>query len=161
MTINDLSLAHHDGGPAAGLLEELCDAYAYSVKLGDEKTAAFRRRAEKRCTQPGFVLVTARAGGRLVGFAFAYALPAGDTHWWGEVQPEPSVDFVQETGSRTWVLSEIEVRRAWQSKGVGRALYDAVLDTRGEDRATLATGADAAAQPRGLDSHCPTAVPTP
>jgi GNAT superfamily N-acetyltransferase len=148
MTINDLSLAHHTGEEAAALLEELCDAYAdaYGVEWGEEKTAAFRRRAEKQFTRPGFALVTARAEGRLVGFVFGYALPARDTHWWGAVQPEPSAEFLAETGSRTWVLSEIEVRRTWQGKGAGRALHDAALGARGEERATLATGPDASAQ---------------
>lgn len=149
MAISDVSLAHHDGGESVALSEELCDAYAdaYGVEPGEEKTAAFRRRAEKQFSRPGFALVTARDEGRLVGFAFGYTLPAGDTHWWGGVQPEPTAEFLQETGARTWVLSEIEVRRAWQGRGVGRALHDAVLGARGEERATLATGPDAAAQP--------------
>ncbi|MGW4980291.1 N-acetyltransferase family protein [Streptomyces mirabilis] len=149
MTSKHVSLTHHDAEFAATLLGELGDAYAdaYGVEPGDEKTAAFRRRAEKQFARPGFALVTARAGSRLVGFAFGYTLPAGDTHWWGGVQPEPTVEFLEETGSRTWVLSEIEVRRAWQAKGVGRALHDEVLGARGEERATLATGPDAAAQP--------------
>lgn len=148
MTINDTSLTHHEGAEAAALLEELCDVYAdaYGVEPGEEKTAAFRRRAEKQFAQPGFTLVTARDGGRLVGFVFGYALPARDTHWWGGVQPEPSAEFLEETGTRTWVLSEIEVRRAWQGRGTGRALHDAALGARDEERATLATGPDAAAQ---------------
>jgi GNAT superfamily N-acetyltransferase len=149
MTINDVSLTHHDGKEAAGLLEGLCDAYAdaYGVGPGEEKTAAFRRRAEKQFTRPGFALVTARAEGRLVGFVFGYTLASGDRQWWGGVQPEPSAEFLEETGSRTWVLSEIEVRKAWQGKRVGRALHNAVLGVRGEERATLATGPDAPAQP--------------
>lgn len=149
MTTDHVSLKHHDGAQAAALLNELTDAYAdaYGVEPGDDKTAAFRLRAEKQFTRPGFALLTAQAGDQLVGFVFGYALPAEDTHWWGGVQPEPSAEFLEETGSRTWVLSEIEVRRAWQSKGVGRALHDAALGARGEERATLATGPDAAAQP--------------
>jgi hypothetical protein len=91
MTINDVSLMHHDGAEAAGLLVELRDAHAdaYAVEPDGEKTAAFRRRAEQQFTWPGFALVTARGGGQLVGFVFDYTLPAGDTHWWGGVQPEP------------------------------------------------------------------------
>ncbi|MFJ5780351.1 hypothetical protein [Streptomyces sp. NPDC093094] len=83
MTINDVSLAHHDGKEAAALLEELCDAYAdaYGVGPGEEKTGAFRRRAEKQFTRPGFAPVTARDEGRLVGFVLGYTLPAGDMHW--------------------------------------------------------------------------------
>lgn len=149
MTIDNVTLTHHDGEEASALLQELCDAYAdaYGVGPGEEKTAAFRRRAKKQFTRPGFALVAARDGSHLIGFVFGYTLPVGDTHWWGGVQPEPSARFLTETGSRTWVLSEIEVRRAWQSKGVGRALHDSVLGGRGEERATLATGPDAAAQP--------------
>ncbi|MEK8173320.1 GNAT family N-acetyltransferase [Streptomyces sp. M19] len=94
-------------------------ADAYGVAPSEEKTAAFRRRAEKQFSRPGFLLVTARAGGHLVGFVFGYALPAGDTHWWGGVRPEPTAEFLEETGARTWVVSEIEVRRARQGKGVG------------------------------------------
>ncbi len=148
MTMNTVSLTHHDGEDATALLEELCDAYAdaYGAEPGEEKTSAFRRRAKKQLTRPGFTLVVARDEGRLVGFVFGYTLAAGDTHWWGGVQPEPSAEFLEETGSRTWVLSEIEVRRAWQGKGVGRTLHDAVLGARGEERATLATGPDAPAQ---------------
>ncbi|WP_319056239.1 GNAT family N-acetyltransferase [Streptomyces europaeiscabiei] len=149
MTIDDVSLSHHGGEEASELLEELCDTYtdAYGVKPGEEKTAAFRRRAAKQFTRPGFALVTARDGDLLVGFIFGYTLSAGDMHWWGGVQPGPSAEFLEETGSRTWVLSEIEVRRTWQGRGTGRALHDAALGARDEERATLATGPDAAAQP--------------
>ncbi|MFE9258591.1 GNAT family N-acetyltransferase [Streptomyces sp. NPDC006879] len=149
MTVDGVSLTQYHGDEAAELLGELSDTYAdaYGVQPAEEKTAAFRRRAAKQFERPGFLLVAARSAGQMIGFAFGYTLPAGDTHWWGGVQPEPSADFVEETGARTWVLSEIEVRRAWQSKGVGRALHDAVLSARGEERATLATGPDAPAQP--------------
>ncbi|MGW0707106.1 GNAT family N-acetyltransferase [Streptomyces sp. NPDC002643] len=148
MAINDAVLACHDGAEVAGMLEELCDVYAdaYGVERGEGKTAAFRRRAEKQFSRPGFALVAARDRGRLIGFVFGYLLPAGDTHWWGGVQPKPSAEFLAETGSRTWVLSEIEVRREWQGKGMGRALHDAVLGARDAERATLATGPDAPAQ---------------
>ncbi|MEU6593115.1 hypothetical protein ABZ923_28455 [Streptomyces sp. NPDC046881] len=142
MTINDVSLAHHDGEEAAALLKELCDAYAdaYGVGPGEEKTGAFRRRAEKQFTRPGFALVTARDGGRLVGFVFGYTLPAGDMHWWGGVQPEPTAEFLEETVSRTWVLSEIEVRLAWQARGVGRALRASTRERRSPSRrGTLVT----------------------
>jgi hypothetical protein len=55
--------------------------------------------------------VTARVGAELVGFAFGYSLqPEGG--WWDGLSPEPPEGFIEETGSRTVVLSEIEVRRA-------------------------------------------------
>jgi len=65
-------------------------------------------------------------------------LAAGDTHWWAGLRPKPEGGFAVETGSRTFVLAEIEVRRAFQGGGVGRRLHDLLLSGRSEDRATLA-----------------------
>jgi GNAT superfamily N-acetyltransferase len=129
------------------MLDELCDAYAdsYGVEPITGKTSAFRGRALHQIDRPGFDLVTAHAEGRLVGFAFGYTL-ATDTRWWDGLQPDPAQGFSTESGSRTFVLSEIEVRRAWQSQGVGRALHDALIQGRSEERATLATGPDAGSQ---------------
>jgi len=143
---DEVDLAHHDGQAAEAMLDELCDAYAdaYGVEPG-EKVDAFRGRASKQFARPGFALVTARAVERLVGFAFGYVLQP-DTHWWTGLAPAPGEDFETETGARTFVLSEIEVRRAWQGSGVGRRIHDALLGDRREERATLATGPDAEAQ---------------
>jgi GNAT superfamily N-acetyltransferase len=86
--------------------------------------------------------VTARVGAELVGFAFGYSLqPEGG--WWDGLSPEPPEGFIEETGSRTVVLSEIEVRRAWQGGGIGRAVHDAFLSQRAEERATLASNPQA------------------
>lgn len=142
------ALTHHNGHEAAHLLDRLSDAYAdaYGAAPDSDKTAAFRHRALRQFGQPGFALVTATEGDQLLGFAFGRTLPAGDTHWWGGLQPEPPADFRTETGTRTWVLAEIEVRRTHQGHGLGRALHDAVLTARPEERATLATAPDAAVQ---------------
>jgi GNAT superfamily N-acetyltransferase len=149
MAPGDVWLARHDGAAARRLLDELGDVYAdaYGIEPEGEKTSAFRGRASKQFDRPGFALVTAYADDRLIGFAFGYTLQTGDTYWWKGLEPAPAEEFVMETGSRTFVLSEIEVRRAWQGKGVGRAVHDALLDGRSEERATLATGPDARAQP--------------
>jgi len=146
-TIDNLTLTHHDGAAAGRLLDELCDTYAdaYGVEPTTEKTSAFRSRASKALDRSGFNLVTARVGDQLVGFAFGYSLAAA-TSWWNGLEPAPSRDFSAETGTRTFALSEIEVRRAWQGTGVGRALHDALLADRPEQRATLATGPDAPVQ---------------
>lgn len=142
----DVDLSHHDGPAGEAMLDELCHAYAdaYGVQPGD-KVDAFRGRASKQFGRPGFALVVARAAGELVGFAFGYTLQP-DTQWWIGLVPAPGEDFEAETGARTFVLSEIEVRHAWQGSGVGRRLHDALLGDRREERATLATGPNAAAQ---------------
>ncbi|WNI14698.1 GNAT family N-acetyltransferase [Actinacidiphila sp. ITFR-21] len=146
--IDSVTFTHHDGQEAARLIGVLSSAYAdaYDVEPSSHKATAFEERARKQFDRSGFDLVTAHAANMLVGFAFGYRLKAGDTHWWGGVEPEPYADFLAESGSRTFVLSEIEVRRTWQSQGIGRRLHDALLGDRPEERATLATGPDAPAQ---------------
>jgi GNAT superfamily N-acetyltransferase len=143
----DVVIDHFHGEEARSLLGELCDAYgdAYGVEPTTDKTSAFRDRALQQIDRPGFDLVTARDDRRLVGFALGYTLTA-DTRWWDGLQPAAVEGFSTEHGSRTFVLSEIEVRRAWQSKGVGRALHDALMQGRPEERATLATGPDASSR---------------
>jgi GNAT superfamily N-acetyltransferase len=145
MTASDqVSLVHHTVDEVPCRLDELCDAYAdaYRAVPGEDigtKTSAFRDRATRALGGPNYSLVTAEADGRIVGFAFGYSLRP-DTKWWEGLSPEPEQGFVTETGARTVVLAEIEVRQAWQSKGLGRALHDAFLSGRAEERATLATG---------------------
>jgi GNAT superfamily N-acetyltransferase len=145
--IPDLTLSHNRRPQAGQLLEALCDVYAdaYGVEADGEKVPAFRVRAGRQLGRPGFELATAAVGAELVGFAFGATLSA-DTHWWDGLEPEPEAGFCTETGARTFVLSEIEVRRSWQGEGVGRALHDSLLSSRGEERATLATSPDAPVQ---------------
>jgi ribosomal protein S18 acetylase RimI-like enzyme len=146
-TPDGVTLVRHTVDDVPALLDELCDAYtdAYGVVPGEDigvKTAAFRDRATKALGAPNYSLVTARSGGQLVGFAFGYGLRP-ERGWWDGLEPEPPEGFTEETGSRTAVLSEIEVRRAWQGRGVGRAVHDAFLAGRSEERATLSTGPNA------------------
>lgn len=139
----DVTLAFHDSTDAAAVMDQLCDAYAdaYGAVPGEDtgqKSDAFRDRASKALEVPHYSLVMARAGDQVVGFVFGYSLRPGRS-WWDGLQPEPAEGFTDETGSRTVVLAEIEVRRAWQGRGVGRQLHDAFLARRNEERATLAT----------------------
>lgn len=135
-------LDHHDAGVGASLLDELSDVYAdaYGVEPG-EKVNAFRGRAVRAMETPRFDLVTARSDVGLIGFVFGYSLPA-DSAWWSGIEPPRDDQFTAETGSRTAVLSEIEVRRALQRQGIGRRLQEEFLSRRAEERATLATGVD-------------------
>jgi len=150
-TPDGVTLAHHSSEEATALLDELCDAYAdaYGAVPGEdtrEKSGAFRERGVGALGAQNYSLVTAQAAGQIVGFAFGYSLRP-ERGWWDGLQPEPPAGFTAETGSRTVVLAEIEVRRAWQSKGVGRALHDAFLSKRSEERATLASN------PKATETH--------
>jgi hypothetical protein len=144
MSPDAVKLMHYGAAEAGRLLDELCDAYAnaYGVEADGEKVPAFRDRATKALERPRYELVAAHVDDdQLAGFAFGYSLPP-DTFWWDGLQPEPPESFTVETGERTFVLAEIEVRRRWQGSGVGRALNDAILAGRQDERAT-----------RGLSCH--------
>lgn len=138
-----LTLTHHSSTEAIRLMDELCEVYtdAYGAVPGEdirEKSSAFRGRANAALEHANYSLVTAYVGDHLVGFAFGYSLrPEGG--WWDGLTPEPPEGFTTESGSRTVVLSEIEVRQAWQGKGIGRMVHDAFLSQRTEERATLAS----------------------
>jgi GNAT superfamily N-acetyltransferase len=147
----DLTVTHHTSAEAATLMDELCEVYAdaYGAVSGEdvgEKSSAFRQRATVAVKQAAYSLVAARVRAQLVGFAFGYNLRP-ESGWWDGLTPEPPSDFTDETGSRTVVLSEIEVRRAWQGKGIGRTVHDAFLSQRTEERAALASN------PKATDTH--------
>ena len=142
-----VQLAHHNSDRAAGYMDALCAAYAdaYGAVPGEDidvKSSAFRDRATKALGARNYDLVTAHADDELVGFVFGYSLRA-DRGWWDGLRPEPPAGFIDETGTRTVVLAEIEVRRSWQGKRLGRALHDEFLRGRAEERATLSTGPNA------------------
>lgn len=136
-----ISYEHHRTDAVSAFLDQMCDTYAdaYSVAPGERKTDAFRVRASRALKKPGFELVTVLHDNEIIGFAFGYPLPAGDTYWWNGLRPHREEGFAEETGQRTFVLAEIEVRQAWQSRGVGKRLHDELLAGRNEERATLAS----------------------
>lgn len=138
-----LTLTPHSATEAALLMNELCEVYAdaYGAVPGEdthEKSGAFRERATGALGATRYSLETAQVDGQLVGFAFGYSLRR-ERGWWDGLSPEPPEGFTEETGDRTVVLAEIEVRRAWQGRGIGRAVHDAFLSGRSEQRATLAS----------------------
>ncbi|MGB6161745.1 MAG: GNAT family N-acetyltransferase [Pseudonocardiaceae bacterium] len=144
---HDLDLAYHTSAETTELMDELCDVYAdaYGAVPGEDtrvKSSAFRERASAALHGVNYSLVTARIGDQLVGLAFGYSLWP-ERGWWDGLQPPPPEGFTEETGSRTVVLPEIEVRRAWQGRGLGRTVHDAFLSRRAEARATLASNVHA------------------
>ena len=107
---------------------------------------ASRFRVQRR--QPGFVLVAARSGGYLIGYAAGMPLRPS-TSWWREVTTTLPEQVTAEYPGRTFALVELLVRGAWRRQGTGRALHDLILAGRPEERATAvvpptATAAQAA-----------------
>lgn len=141
MTLEGYKFSRHGGSAAAEMLDDLAIVYAdaYGVEPG-EKVDGFRGRAKRAFAAPGFDLITAHAEAELVAFVFGYSLESDA--WWSGLDPEPPSGFTEETGSRTVVLSEIEVVKAGQRQGLGRRLHEEFLAGRSEERATLATGSE-------------------
>ncbi len=140
--VTDVTYSRLSADNAAGLMDRLCEVYAdaYGEVPGENtnvKTDAFRDRANGALGARNYGLVTAWVGDELVGFVFGYSLRQ-EREWFAGLDPAPEPGFTDERGGeRTVVLAEIEVRKAWQGKGIGRGLQDAFLSGRPEERATL------------------------
>ncbi|GLZ08738.1 hypothetical protein Acsp03_62040 [Actinomadura sp. NBRC 104412] len=139
----ELEVPH--GGEAPQMLDELAGVYVpvYAEPPYNSAPKFSRRRFEDRTRSqmraPGFRLVTARDGGRLVGFAFGFTMPAGS--WWGNASAPPG-EVLQE---RKFAVIELILDREHRGRGTGGALLDKLLEGRAERWATLAAviGADA------------------
>ncbi|GHJ43677.1 acetyltransferase [Catellatospora sp. TT07R-123] len=140
--MTDVTYTRLNDEAAAGVMDQLCEVYAdaYGEVPGEDttvKSSAFRDRATSALSARNYQLVTASVDGELVGFVFGYSLRQ-DRDWFVGLAPAPEPGFTDERGGeRTVVLAEIEVRKAWQGKGVGRGLHDTFLSGRHEERATL------------------------
>ena len=136
----ELAIQHHD---ASGLHEQRDELLAVHAEVNADRLddpfyslPRYWERLEAYAARDGFALVAGRLDNELVGFALGYTLPAG-SRWWrgfrGEVEPA----LLTETGERTFPLNELMIRTAWRRRGYARALHDALLRNRQEQRATL------------------------
>jgi ribosomal protein S18 acetylase RimI-like enzyme len=136
--LSDVTIRRHSGAEAGALADRVVGLFAavfgeppYLRGPGD--VVRFGELFREETARPGFRLVTAEAGGELVGFAYGHSLSA-DTRWWDGIDPRPDDAFVD---GRTFVIKELGVAAAWRRRRVGRRLHDALLDGRTEQRATL------------------------
>jgi ribosomal protein S18 acetylase RimI-like enzyme len=120
--------------------DELLAVYAevYADRLDDPffSLPRYWERLEAYAKRDGFSLVTGRVDGELVGYALGYTLPAG-SRWWQGFRGDVDPAELSENGHRTFALTEIMVRASWRRQGYARALHDALLAGRAEERATL------------------------
>jgi ribosomal protein S18 acetylase RimI-like enzyme len=143
MSVPGVVLRLVDGGQAAASEEELLALH--NEVYGTDHDSEYTRLLRVWRRQPGFVLAEARHGGYLVGYACGMPLRSS-TSWWKDLTtPLPAADVAEHPG-RTFALTELAVRAAWRRQGIGRALYNRLMDDRPEERATLtvAPGANAA-----------------
>lgn len=136
----DIPVRRLGGDDATNMIDAI--ALAYSQTYADSQTGEdvkhFRARALTQFRSPGFEMIVATSGPLIVAFTYGVSLRAGSS-WWKGIRPEPSPDFTVETGKRTFALIELLVTPEWQGQGIGSQLLRDVLDSRPEERATIAT----------------------
>jgi ribosomal protein S18 acetylase RimI-like enzyme len=142
--LTDSGLAYQllDGAAAA---EREDDRLALAAEVyGNPGDPAAARQARVRRRQPGFALAEARHGGYLVGYAAGMPLRPS-TSWWRELTTPLPAAVTTEHPGRTFALTDLVVRASWRRQGIGRELYDLLLDGRAEERATLVVSPGAGA----------------
>lgn len=140
--ISDVVVERFDGSVVPALADELGALYA-AAYLGTPQqddpfysAARFAERLNGYVTSPGFTLVTARADGDLIGYAFGYALPAA-ARWWNGLVDTPPDGFTTETGTRTFALNELHVRADHRGSGVASELHSTLMGSGPYERATV------------------------
>jgi GNAT superfamily N-acetyltransferase len=135
-----LALQHHAAADVAALRDELIavhvDARSEIVDQPFYSAERYADRLVEHVTDPHFDLVTARLADQLVGYAYGGSLTP-DTWWWTHLDPAPDQETATETGSRTFWLREILVRKAQQNHGYAHQIHDEILARRIEQRAAL------------------------
>lgn len=148
----EVTYERHNGPEAAAtaldlFLQAYEEVYAEPpYNEGPSDVAQFIEHYVQHVRREGMRLIIARDGNEVVGFAYGSCLPA-DTGWWGNVDEDLSEDFVHETGTRTWVILELAVRKAWRRRGIAKALHDALLDGLPVQRVTLTVRPEPEAAP--------------
>ncbi|MEF3119491.1 GNAT family N-acetyltransferase [Streptomyces chrestomyceticus] len=136
-----MAIRHYDHRHAAELrpllLEVYAEVYAEAAKTDPFATVdRFAQGLDAWSTKPGWTCVVGYDGDQAAGYAYGAPLVAG-APWWGGLLSDVDPDLIEETGSRTYALSELMVRVPWRKTGVSRQLHDALLEGRPEERATL------------------------
>lgn len=99
----------------------------------------FDERLTRYASRDGWEAVIGFQGDEPVGYIFGVPLAAGSLWWSSMRQPRPD-DFTRETGTRTFAVNEILVRKAYRGTagaGTSRLLHETLLAKRNEERATL------------------------
>lgn len=99
----------------------------------------FDERLSRYASRDGWELVIAFQGEEPAGYIFGGPLGPGSLWWSSMRQPSPG-DFAQETGTRTFAVQEVLVRkehRGTAGGGASRLLHEELLAERNEERATL------------------------
>lgn len=136
---SEVTLRRYDATEARGIFEDLVSLYmeVYAHENGEFfEESRIREQLESHLKANGFSLVAAYCDAALVGYVYGFTLPS-DSQWWHGLVTSVPADSIRETGERTFGLCELVVHPSMQRKGVGHSLHNALLNARGEERATL------------------------
>ncbi|MEW2381447.1 GNAT family N-acetyltransferase [Micromonospora sp. NPDC047707] len=149
----DLRLRHYTAEEAQTLVDQLIDVYldAHANDGPLYNTERYGKQLAAHMPRPGWSLVAATVDDQLVGYIYGFPL-APDTRWWDGIQEPVPAGFTEETDQRTFAVSELLVRSAWQRRGIARALHDDLMRSRTEERATLLVRPDNVGARRAYDS---------
>ncbi|MEH0467219.1 hypothetical protein [Streptomyces acidiscabies] len=141
MTSTDIEIRHYTSVHVPDLRRTLIDVYreVYADSIADDPfngVERFGRGLDGWSSREGWTCVVAYEGDTAVGYAYGAPLPRDAAWWKGLLTPAPD-HVIQETGSRTYAISELMVRVPWRKTGLSRRLHDALLADRTETRATL------------------------
>lgn len=144
--LDRLHLQHYTADEARELVDQLVDVYldAHAKDGPLYNDHRYRRQLAAHVSRDGWALVAASVDGDLVGYIYGFPL-SHDTKWWEGIQEPVPQGFTEEDGRRTFAVSELLVRPAWQRRGIARALHGEMIGRRAEQRATLLVRPDNAA----------------
>jgi GNAT superfamily N-acetyltransferase len=139
MPLAGFSFKHYDADSARPMHSRLVEVYleVYAAEGGEFYSEnRIREQLGSHMGAEGWELVAAWAGGDLAAYAYGFPLPR-ESGWWRGLLTPVDPGAIEETGSRTFALSELLVREPWRGRGLGHALHDELLTGRREERATL------------------------
>lgn len=132
-----VELRELDGVAVGAMIEELADVYVDArteptfAKDPLWKRESFVSRTRLQVGHEGFSLVAAYAEGTLVGFSFGF--PIGPGRWFqGDTEPPQEI-----LNATKFAIIELDVRRAWQARGIASALFHRLLEGRPEEYGML------------------------
>jgi GNAT superfamily N-acetyltransferase len=144
--VTDPTFTRHTGEQTLAILPELADAYEDARRqdpYSDDphfSRSQFITRTKDQTRRTGFELVTVHTDNTLAGFTFGFPFGAGG--WWADADKPPESLLT----ATKFAVIELDVRPAYQRRGLAKALLDALLSERAEAYATLAATPGSQAQ---------------
>ncbi|MFI6368102.1 GNAT family N-acetyltransferase [Nocardia sp. NPDC050630] len=112
----------------------------------ESESQRHREMLDRMIGSPTFGIALAESADTLIGFAYGDTLSV-KTGWWDGFQVSVAADVTREWTGRTFAVIDIAVETSARGRGVGRRLLNTLLDSRCEERATLAV------QPQAEGAH--------